>query len=112
MGDNTKSIEKINEQISLLNRVPDDDKIESNYNENDDYLISESDTLKVDKIDDLNSVANIITEHNYSIDDKSNLVDNKIEDKVDEQNENNFIFYIFIIVLLIILCFLLYILFK
>ena len=106
MSDNTKSIEKINEQIRLLNSVPEDGQTEIDDDNNDDNYFNDSDTLKVDKIDDLNTSDSII---DGNVDFK--MINND-EDDDKNNSDSNFVFYIFIVILLIILCFLLYIIFK
>lgn len=99
MSDNTRSIEKINSQIMMLNKNPND--IE------EDKTSDDNSTLKIKKIDDLKDHEQIHIEENDTM-----KINNVVEDNDSVENDNYMLFYIFIVILIIILLILLYILFK
>lgn len=107
MDDNTRSINKINEQIKLLNSEPKNEKKQDIEN---NYVFENDDTMIVDKIENIekdnNKVNDEITKEEKVVESDNIQSDNKAEVVV---NKDNFlILYLIIVVLLIILGILIY----
>lgn len=106
MDDNTRSINKINEQIKMLNSNPKDDETSTiDY----DNSFDNDDTLIVDKIENLEEIKNDNISEEKNIDKAQDIIedDKKNMESIGEK-ENFLILYLIIVILLIILGILIY----
>lgn len=116
MGVNSKAIERIDEQIRML----DEDYASNNNSSVYEESISEDDstTLKIDSIDDLDDVEVLDDDSNITKkDQKIELIDNDNTQKVNEEDTEDgvnifLMYYVGIILIAIVLLIIIYFLFT
>ena len=115
MGVNSKAIERIDEQIRML----DEDYASNNDRSDFEESISEDDsiTLKIDSIDELDDIEVLDDESNRTKENKQiEIVDNNIEKVNEEDTEDGvnifLMYYVGIVLIAIVLLIIIYFLFT
>lgn len=123
MGVNTSAIEKINEQIRMLEGVPNEEE----YSNTDEVEVLEDQTIKIDNVDQIDTDTNIEVLDDEEIDDNTDDVSldtddskdiSEVYDKHDKEEEDTditstfLIYYIGVIFLAIFIIIVGFFLFK